>query len=99
MSSKIQVKAGNILIGGGAPISEQSMLNVPSTDSEGSMAQAKRLEDAGCQIIRAAIPDMDAVRLIPALKEAVLAKQDARLARFQARDAWAELRTVLGLPA
>ena len=71
MSSKIQVKAGNILIGGGAPISVQSMLNVPSTDIEGSVAQAKRLEDAGCQIIRAAIPDMDAVRLIPALKEAV----------------------------
>ena len=71
MGSKIQVKAGNILIGGGAPISVQSMLNVPSTDIEGSVAQAKRLEEAGCQIIRAAIPDMDAVKLIPALKEAV----------------------------
>ncbi|MBQ3988219.1 MAG: flavodoxin-dependent (E)-4-hydroxy-3-methylbut-2-enyl-diphosphate synthase [Ruminococcus sp.] len=71
MGSKIQVKAGNVLIGGGAPVSVQSMLNVPSTDIEGSVAQAKRLEQAGCQIIRAAIPDMDAVRLIPALKEAV----------------------------
>ena len=71
MGSKIQVKAGNVLIGGGAPISVQSMLNVPSTDIEGSVAQAKRLEEAGCQIIRAAIPDMDAVRLIPALKQAV----------------------------
>ncbi len=71
MGSKIQIKAGNVLIGGGAPVSVQSMLNVPSTDIEGSVAQAKRLEEAGCQIIRAAIPDMDAVRLIPALKEAV----------------------------
>lgn len=71
MGSKIQVKAGNVLIGGGAPVSVQSMLNVPSTDIEGSVAQAKRLEEAGCQIIRAAIPDMDAVRLIPALKQAV----------------------------
>ncbi|MBQ5381859.1 MAG: flavodoxin-dependent (E)-4-hydroxy-3-methylbut-2-enyl-diphosphate synthase [Ruminococcus sp.] len=71
MGSKIQVKAGNVLIGGGASVSVQSMLNVPSTDIEGSVAQAKRLEEAGCQIIRAAIPDMDAVRLIPALKEAV----------------------------
>lgn len=71
MGSKIQVKAGNVLIGGGAPVSVQSMLNVPSTDIGGSVAQAKRLEDAGCQIIRAAIPDMEAVRLIPALKEAV----------------------------
>ena len=71
MGSKIQVKAGNVLIGGGAPVSIQSMLNVPSTDIEGSAAQAKRLEEAGCQIIRAAIPDMEAVKLIPALKEAV----------------------------
>ena len=71
MGSKIQVKAGSVLIGGGAPVSIQSMLNVPSTDIEGSVAQAKRLEEAGCQIIRAAIPDMDAVKLIPALKEAV----------------------------
>ena len=73
MASKIQVKAGNIKIGGGAQVSVQSMLNVPSTDIEGSVKQAIELEKAGCQIIRAAIPDMDAVRLIPALKEAVSA--------------------------
>ncbi len=73
MGSKIQVKAGNVLIGGGAQVSVQSMLNVPSTDIEGSVRQAKALEEAGCQIIRAAIPDMDAVRLIPALKKAVKA--------------------------
>ena len=73
MGSKKQVKAGDLLIGGGADISVQSMLNVPSTDIEGSVRQAKALEDAGCQVIRAAIPDMDAVRLIPALKEAVSA--------------------------
>ena len=73
MGSKIQVKAGKLTIGGGAPVSIQSMLNVPSTDIEGSVRQAKTLEAAGCQVIRAAIPDMDAVRLIPALKEAVSA--------------------------
>lgn len=71
MSSKIQVKAGNVKIGGAAAVSIQSMLNVPSTDIEGSVKQAKQLEAAGCQIIRAAIPNMDAVKLIPALKEAV----------------------------
>ena len=71
MGSKIKVKAGNVVIGGGAEISVQSMLNVPSTDIEGSVRQAKQLEEAGCQIIRAAIPDMGAVRLIPALKKAV----------------------------
>ena len=69
--SKIQVKAGNVLIGNGADVSIQSMLNTRADDIEGSVLQAKRLEDAGCQIIRAAIPDMNAVRLIPALKEAV----------------------------
>ena len=73
MSSKIQVQAGNLKIGGGAPVSVQSMLNVHSTDIEGSVRQAIALEEAGCQVIRAAIPDMDAVRLIPALKEAVKA--------------------------
>ncbi|MGN1202488.1 MAG: flavodoxin-dependent (E)-4-hydroxy-3-methylbut-2-enyl-diphosphate synthase, partial [Eubacterium sp.] len=71
MGSKIQVKAGNVKIGGGAEISVQSMLNIPSTDIEGSVRQAKELEKAGCQIIRAAIPNKEAVRLIPALKEAV----------------------------
>lgn len=69
--SKIQVKAGNVLIGNGAEVSIQSMLNTRADDIAGSVEQAKRLEKAGCQIIRAAVPDMDAVRLIPALKEAI----------------------------
>ena len=69
--SKIQVKAGNVLIGNGAEVSIQSMLNNRADDIKGSVLQAKRLEEAGCQIIRAAIPDMNAVRLIPAIKEAV----------------------------
>lgn len=47
------------------------MLNIPSTDIEGSVAQALRLEEAGCDIIRAAIPDKGAVKLIPAIKEKV----------------------------
>lgn len=71
MSSKIKVKAGNVEIGGGAPISVQSMLNVPSTDIDNSVRQAEELEQAGCQIIRIAIPNMDAVRLIDAIKQKV----------------------------
>lgn len=67
-----QVKAGNVLIGGGAPIPVQSMLSTRSTDIPGSVAQARALEKAGCQILRIAIPDMAAVReLIPAIKQAV----------------------------
>ena len=66
-----EVRIGNLTIGGNSPIAVQSMLNIPAHDIEGSVRQAKALEKAGCQIIRAAIPDMDAVKLIPALKEAV----------------------------
>ena len=51
MGSKKQVKVGNVLVGGGAQVSVQSMLNVPSTDIEGSVKQAVELEKAGCQII------------------------------------------------
>ncbi|MDD5795447.1 MAG: flavodoxin-dependent (E)-4-hydroxy-3-methylbut-2-enyl-diphosphate synthase, partial [Oscillospiraceae bacterium] len=65
MSSKKQVVAGNVKIGGGAKISVQSMLNIPAEDIEGSVKQAVELEKAGCDIIRAAIPNMDAIRLIP----------------------------------
>lgn len=71
MRTSNQVMVGPVPLGGGAPVTVQSMLNVPSTDIPGSVAQAKRLEAAGCQILRAAIPDMAAVALIPALKEAV----------------------------
>ncbi len=66
-----QIQVGHVRLGGGAPVTVQSMLSVPSTDIPGSVAQAKALEQAGCQVIRAAVPDMDAVRLIPALKQAV----------------------------
>lgn len=68
-----KVKVGNLYIGGDAPVSVQSMLNKPAHDFSASVAQAVELEKAGCQVIRGAIPDMDAVGLIPALKEAVKA--------------------------
>lgn len=65
-----EVNVGGLKLNG-ERIYIQSMLNVPSTDIEGSVSQAKRLEAAGCEIVRAAIPDMDAVRLIPAIKKEV----------------------------
>lgn len=55
----------------GKKIYVQSMLNVPSYDIEGSVRQAKLLEEAGCDIIRAAIPDEKALDLIPAIKREV----------------------------
>ena len=67
----IKIKVGNTYIGSNAPVSVQSMLNVPSYDIKGSVEQALKLESAGCDIIRAAVPDIDSVKLIDALKNSV----------------------------
>ena len=64
-----KVKVGNIHIGGDSAITVQSMLNRPASDIEGSIKQAVELEKAGCEIIRAAVPDMAAAKLIEKLKE------------------------------
>lgn len=64
------VRVGNCVLDGNH-IYIQSMLNVRSDDIKGSVQQAEELENAGCEIIRAAIPDMEAVKLIPAIKSAV----------------------------
>lgn len=66
-----EVKVGGLSIGGSAPISVQSMLNAPSYDIAANVAQAKRLESAGCDIIRVAVPELSAVALVDALKNAV----------------------------
>ena len=65
------VRVGSRIIGGGAPVTVQSMLNVPAEDVEGNVRQAKALEAARCEIIRVAVPNRSAVRLIGALKNAV----------------------------
>lgn len=64
------VRVGNYVLDG-KHIYIQSMLNARSDDIEGSVNQAVELEKAGCEIIRAAIPNIEAVRLIPAIKEKV----------------------------
>lgn len=66
-----KIKIGNTFIGGDSPILVQSMLNVPAEDIEGSVKQAVELEKAGCQIIRFAIPNKDALALIEPIKNAV----------------------------
>ena len=57
-----QILVGGVPIGGGAPVSIQSMLNTKTTDVESSLRQLRELADAGCQIARLAVPDMDAAR-------------------------------------
>jgi len=66
-----QVTVGNVKIGGDEQISVQSMLNKPAQDIEANVQQAKELQEAGCQIIRTSVPDVQAVQLIYALKNAV----------------------------
>ena len=57
-----QIKVGNVFIGGGAPVVIQSMLNTKTTDVEASLAQIEALKDAGCQIARLAVPNMESAR-------------------------------------
>jgi (E)-4-hydroxy-3-methylbut-2-enyl-diphosphate synthase len=64
------VKVGNLTLNGGK-IYIQSMLNFPSDDIENNVKQAIELEKAGCEIVRVSIPDMNAVKLIPAIKSKV----------------------------
>lgn len=66
-----KIKLGNTTLGGDSPVLVQSMLNVPSTNIDGSVAQAKALSAAGCQVIRFAIPDEAALDLIEPIKNAV----------------------------
>ena len=57
-----QIKVGDVLIGGGAPIAIQSMLNTKTTDIEGCLNQIKALKTAGCHIARLAVPNMAAAK-------------------------------------
>lgn len=66
-----QIQVGSVAMGGGAPVSVQSMLSIPWADTAGNIAQARALQQAGCDLLRVAIPCREAVRLIAAIKEQV----------------------------
>ncbi len=57
-----RIMVGNVPVGGGAPIAIQSMLNTKTTDVDGSLEQIRKLQAAGCQIVRLAVPNMEAAR-------------------------------------
>ena len=63
------VKVGGVLIGNGAPISVQSMTNTDTHDKKMTIAQVRELEKAGCDIVRLAVPDLDAVETIREIKK------------------------------
>ncbi|MBQ7149043.1 MAG: flavodoxin-dependent (E)-4-hydroxy-3-methylbut-2-enyl-diphosphate synthase [Pseudobutyrivibrio sp.] len=66
-----EVKIGNKVIGGGNPILIQSMCNTKTQDVAATVAQIKELEAAGCDIIRVAVPDMDAAKAIAEIKKQI----------------------------
>ena len=69
MTKKLYV--GNVAVGGGAPVSIQSMCNTKTDDVAGTVEQIKELTAAGCEIIRVAIPDMAAAEAVDKIKEQI----------------------------
>lgn len=64
-----QINVGGVLVGGGAPVSIQSMTNTRTDDVTATVAQIRALASAGCEIVRVAVPDMDAARAVGKIKE------------------------------
>lgn len=66
-----QIQVGGVAIGGGAPVVVQSMTNTDTRDWQATVAQIKRLQDAGCELVRVAVLDQHAVEQLPAIKKAI----------------------------
>jgi len=66
-----QISVGNVKIGGDAPIRVQSMTNTPTPDVMATVTQIQRLQQAGCEIVRVAVPDQDAAKAITAIKKQI----------------------------
>ena len=64
-----QINVGGVPIGGGAPVTIQSMTNTPTQDVEATLRQIRELAAAGCEIVRVAVPDMEAARAVGKIKE------------------------------
>ena len=66
-----QIYVGSVPIGGGAAVTVQSMCSAKTSDVPATVDQIHRLEEAGCEIIRVAAPDMDAAKAIGAIKSRI----------------------------
>ena len=66
-----QITVGSVPVGGGAPVSVQSMCNTKTWDVEATVSQILAFEEAGCDIVRVAIPDMRAAEAVSAIKERI----------------------------
>ena len=66
-----QISVGGVPLGGGAPVTIQSMTNTRTDDVAATVAQIRRLAAAGCQIVRVAVPDLAAAKAVGAIKEQI----------------------------
>ena len=66
-----EVRIGDRIIGGGNPITVQSMTNTKTEDFEATIAQIRKLEDAGCEIIRSTVPTMEAAEAFAKIKKQI----------------------------
>ncbi|MCD4742746.1 MAG: flavodoxin-dependent (E)-4-hydroxy-3-methylbut-2-enyl-diphosphate synthase [Desulfobacteraceae bacterium] len=66
-----QVSIGSVKVGGGAPVAVQSMTNTYTQDVDATVSQIKQLSKAGCEIIRVAIPDMEAALAVKKIKKQI----------------------------
>ena len=66
-----QILVGSVPVGGGAPVTIQSMCNTPTADVEATLRQIRALAAAGCQIVRVAVPDLAAAKAVGAIKEQI----------------------------
>ena len=64
-----QINVGGVPVGGGSPVTIQSMTNTPTQDVAATVAQIQKLAAAGCDIVRVAVPDMEAARAVGKIKE------------------------------
>ncbi|EFH86474.1 flavodoxin-dependent (E)-4-hydroxy-3-methylbut-2-enyl-diphosphate synthase [Ktedonobacter racemifer] len=72
MSKKTrQVRVGNVLVGGGAPVAVQSMTTTYTRDVKSTVAQIKRLEEVGCEIVRVAVPEMEDAVVLGEIKKQI----------------------------
>lgn len=71
MKKTKQIKVGQLLLGGGAPVSVQSMCNTDTRDVESTVRQIEELTEAGCEIIRVAVPDREAASALSEIKKRI----------------------------
>jgi len=70
-NSTRKINVGGVMVGGGSPVSVQSMCNTDTRDLKATLRQIKLLEEAGCEIIRVAVPDMQSAKNLSKIKKAI----------------------------